>query len=115
LRDAVFGDARRIIENLLNDRALVADDEPARPLETIYHACPRQVDTLFGVVELRRSYYYHTKARTGRHPLDEALDLVRGHTPGLARIICRASTQSGSYDEAEADLHALPRTPSLRP
>lgn len=105
MRDAVFGDARRIIENLLNDRALVTDDEPARPLETIYHARPRQVDTLFGVVELRRCYYYHTRAHTGRHPLDEALDLVRGHTPGLARMISRAATHSGSYDEAEADLH----------
>ena len=101
----MFGDARRIIENLLNDRALVADDAPARPLETIYHARPRQVDTLFGVVKLRRRYYYHTKAHTGRYPLDEALDLVRGHTPGLARIISRAATHSGSYDEAQADLH----------
>jgi len=106
LRDAVFGDARRIIENLLNDRALVADDEPARPMEIIYHGRLRQVDTLFGVVELRRSYFYHTKAHTGRHPLDEALDLVRGHTPGLARIISRAVTLGGSYDEAQADLHA---------
>ena len=106
MRDALFGDARRIIENLLNDRTLVADNEPARPLETIYHACPRQVDTLFGVVKLSRRYYYHTKAHTGRHPLDEVLDLVRGHTPGLARMISRAATHSGSYDEAEADLHA---------
>ena len=102
----MFGDARRIIENLLNDRSLVADNESARSLEIIYHARPRQVDTLFGVVELRRNYYYHVKAHTGRYPLDEALDLVRGHTPGLARMISRASTHSGSYDEAEADLHA---------
>ena len=55
---------------------------------------------------MRRRYYHHTKARTGRCPLDHALDLVRGHTPGLARLICRASSQGGSYDDDAQDLHA---------
>jgi hypothetical protein len=101
----------RIIENLLNDRALVADDEPARPLEIIYHGRLRQVDTLFGVVELRRCYFYHTEAHTGRHPLDEALDLVRGHTPGLARIISRAVTQLHSDMERP---HPYPQCPACK-
>lgn len=106
LRDALFRDARGLVESLLNDRSLVPDEEPARPLEIIHQDRPRQVDTLFGVVRLRRRYYYHTKAHTGRCPLDHALDLVRGHTPGLARLICRASSQGGSYHEAAQDLHA---------
>lgn len=95
-----------MLEGLLNDRALVRDEEPARPLEVIQKDRPREVDTLFGVIEVRRRYYYHTEARTGRSPLDHALDLVRGHTPGLARMICRASTHSGSFEEAAESLHA---------
>lgn len=106
MRDALFRDARGIVENLLNDRSLVPDAEPARPLEIIHENRPRQVHTLFGVIGLRRRYFHHPKARTGRCPLDHALDLVRGHTPGLARLICRASSQGGSYDEAAQDLHA---------
>ena len=106
MRDALFRDARGIVENLLNDRSLIPDAQPVRPLEIIHENRPRQVHTLFGVIGLRRRYYHHTKARTGRYPLDHALDLVRGHTPGLARLICRASSQGGSYDEAAQDLHA---------
>jgi len=106
LRDALFRDAQGIVENLLNDRSLIPDAQPARPLEIIHEDRPRQVHTLFGVIRLRRRYYHHTKARTGRCPLDHGLDLVRGHTPGLARLICRASSQGGSYDDAAQDLHA---------
>ncbi len=106
LRDALFRDARSIVEKLLNDRQLVHDEEPARALETIYEKRSCQVQTLFGVITLWRRYYYHTKAHTGRCPLDHALDLTRGHTPGVARLICRASAQSASYHHAAADLRA---------
>jgi hypothetical protein len=34
------------------------------------------------------------------------LDLVRGHLPGLARRVCRASAGSGSYEAAAGDLLA---------
>jgi Uncharacterised protein family (UPF0236) len=106
LRDAVFADMRLLIEGLFNDRTLVSDSEPARPLEVIHKDRSAHVQTLFGRIELRRQYYYHTKAHTGRHPLDHALDLVRGNTPGIARIICRASAQSASYEAAAKDIHA---------
>ena len=64
------------------------------------------MQTFFGVITLRRRYHYHTKAHTGRCPLDHALDLVRGHMPGVARLICRASAQSSSYHHAAEDLRA---------
>jgi hypothetical protein len=95
-----------MIEGLLNDRALVFDERPPAPLETLYRDRQRRVQTLFGPIQLRRRYYYHTAAHTGRCPLDEALDLVRGCTPALARLICRASSTCGSYQEAAADLAA---------
>jgi hypothetical protein len=75
-------------------------------LEIIHQGRPRRLQTLFGPIRLRRRYYYHTRAHCGRCPLDHALDLVGGTTPGLARLICRASTQSGSYEEAAEDLRA---------
>ena len=95
-----------MLEGLLNDRSLVRDEQPARPLEVIQKDRPRAVDTLFGVIKIERRYYYHTKACTGRFPLDESLDLVRGHTPGLARIICLASTHCSSFEQAAESLHA---------
>jgi hypothetical protein len=66
----------------------------------------RRVQTLFGEVTLRRRYYHHRPSGTGRCPLDETLDLECGCTPAVARLVCRAASQSGSYEEAAADLRA---------
>lgn len=106
LRDALFRDARSMLERLFNDRSLIPDAEAARPMEVIHRDRSHRVQTLFGIIELRRHYYYHLKAKQGRFPLDHHLDLVRGHTPGIARLICRASSQSASYQGAAADLKA---------
>ena len=95
-----------MVEGLLNDRALVCDDQLAAPLETLFSDRSRRVQTLFGPIQLHRRYYYHKASHTGRYPLDEALDLVRGCTPALARLICRASSTCGSYQEAANDLAA---------
>ena len=64
------------------------------------------MESLFGRITLWRSYYHHSKAGTGRYPLDHQLDLVRGHLPGLARLICRASAMGSSYKDGAEDLHA---------
>ena len=87
----------------VTDRALVPDDEAARPLECLYRNRSIQVQTLFGVLTLKRNYYYHIMDETGRCPLDQALDLLRGGTPGVVRLICRAAAISSSYDAAAAD------------
>jgi hypothetical protein len=101
-------DARLMVEQMLNDRALLPDDETPRPFETRYKNRELRVQTLFGPIVLRRSYYHHSKSGTGRCPLDEAIDLVgNGHTPALARLICHASTQSASYEQAAADLNTF--------
>jgi hypothetical protein len=106
LRSALFRDAARMLEGLLNDRSLLPDDEPARALECIYPNRPIQVQTLFGALTLRRNYYFHQMAKTGRCPLDHMLDLVRGNTPGVAKLICRASSIAVSYEGAADDLLA---------
>jgi hypothetical protein len=101
LRDALLRDGRNLIEALFNDRQLLPDHTPAKPLETRHGNRILQAETLFGCVQLRRSYYHHRKSRHGRFPLDEALDLVRGHTPALARLICRASTQTVTDEQGQ--------------
>ena len=95
-----------MIENLLNDRCLIPDQQAPRPHETVHGSRPLEVRTLFGKVTLKRNYHHHAKAKTGYAPLDHTLDLVGKTTPGLARLICRASSQSGSYHQAADDLKA---------
>lgn len=95
-----------MLQALLNNPSLRPEDQPARPHETRHRHRAHRVQTLFGPIKLQRSYYHHRRARRGRSPLDEALDLVRGHTPGLAKLICRAATGSSSFCEAAADLSA---------
>lgn len=104
----MLSDARRMVEQMLNDRALLPDDAPPKPFETRYKDRKHRVQTLFGPIVLSRSYYHHSKSSSGRCPLDEALDLVgNSHTPALARLICHASTQSASYEQAAKDLNTF--------
>ena len=94
-----------MIQALLNDRQLIPEDEPARLHETALRNRKVRVQTLFGPIQLKRTYYYHARAEHGRCPLDEKLDLVRGHTPCLAKLMCNAAVCAGSYDEAASDLN----------
>ena len=106
MRAALLRDGCQIISALYNDRGLFPDDEPARPLETCYRDRPRRVETLFGEARLTRRYYHHRPSGTGRCPLDEALGLEGGCSPAVARLMCRAASQSPSYEEGAADLAA---------
>ena len=49
---------------------------PSHELETIYRNRTRIVQTLFGPIRITRNYHYHTKARNGRYPLDDELELT---------------------------------------
>jgi len=89
---------------LINDRGLVPDDDPRLKHETLYRGRVRRVQTLFGPVELTRNYYHHAKLGSGRYPVDERLELVGSHTPAVAKLICRASAGSASYQQAGEDL-----------
>lgn len=101
LRDAFARDARRIVEDLLNDRQLIPDDTPPLPGETVHNNRPIPVHTLFGPITLTRRYFHHANSHSGRAPLDLTLDLTEHHTPALAQLICQASANAGdSYQEA---------------
>jgi hypothetical protein len=73
-------------------------------MEKRYGSRPLNVQTLFGTVELHRSYYHHHPSHTGRCPLDEKLGLVESFSPAVARIMCQAAARNGSYAEAAGAL-----------
>jgi hypothetical protein len=102
----LWHDGRQLLSALYNDPSLFPDDEAPRALETRCGVRARRVQTLFGEITLRRRYYHHRPSGTGRCPLDEKLDLECGCTPAVARLLCRAASQSASYEEAAADLKA---------
>lgn len=104
LREALLRDGNRLIASLYNDRDILPDDAPARPLEHCYRQRSRTVHTLFGEITLTRRYFYHHPSGTGRYPLDEALGLEGSWSPAVARLMCRAASLGSSYDQGAADL-----------
>jgi hypothetical protein len=103
LRAALLKDGRRLLEHLLNDPTLPIPGDASRPGEKCTAAVPRQVETLFGQLTLRRNYYYAAQTRTGRYPLDRALKLAGTYTPALARLMSRAAAQTG-FESGSQDL-----------
>ena len=104
LRAALLRDGRAIVAGVYQDRALFPDDEDPRACETRHRGRSIRVQTLFGEINLPRCYYHHRPSGTGRSPLDETLDLTCGCTPSVARLMCRAASQSHSYEEAADNL-----------
>ncbi len=107
LREAMFRDARGIIESLYNDRDIFPDAEPGLALEVCHPKRPVNVHTLFGTIRLKRRYFHHPPSKTGRAPLDETLGLEGGYSPALARIVCRAASTVPSFEQGAADLAEL--------
>jgi len=103
LREALLKDGRRLLEQLLNDPALPIPGDASRPGEKCTAAVPRDLETLFGQLTLRRNYYYAPQTGRGRYPLDSALKLVGACTPALARLMSRAAAQTG-FESGSQDL-----------
>jgi hypothetical protein len=64
------------------------------------------VETIFGSIDLQRDYLYSPRDHQGRCPLDEALGLVDGSSPGLVRLASRAAAREG-FEAASDDLKEL--------
>ena len=105
LREAIHKDGRAIMEGLLNDPALTVANDHAMEGERGYRDRPKVIETLFGPVELRRNYYHGATGMPGRAPLDDALGLIEGYSPALARLMCRSGGQS-PFEAASGDLLA---------
>jgi hypothetical protein len=105
LREALFQDARTLLQALYGQPDLSLPDDASRPGEKCHPDRPKTVQTLFGPIELRRSYFYHPATQTGRAPLDQALGLVGSFSPALVRLGARAAAKEG-YESASDDLRA---------
>jgi hypothetical protein len=106
LREALFRDACGILEDLLNDPSLPVPEDDGRPGEKCHAHRPKEALTLFGPAALRRNYYYSAQQECGRAPLDQALGLWAGYSPGALRVLCRAAARL-PFDTAAADLEAF--------
>jgi hypothetical protein len=93
LREAIFRDLCKVLEELLNDPRLPVPGDSSRPGEKCHADRPKQMLTLFGPVPLARNYYHAAAAQAGRVPLDRALGLWEGYSPGVVRLVCRAAAR----------------------
>lgn len=103
IREALLQDGRRAFEELLNDPTWRVADDQARPGEKCYADRSITIGTLFSPVTVRRNYYTDGQGG-GRAPLDEALGVVEGCTPALARLMSRAGAVE-HYDAAAESLN----------
>lgn len=93
LREAIFRDLCQVLEELLNDPALPVPEDSGRPGEKCHADRPKEMLTLFGPVRLSRNYYHAAAEQAGRVPLDRALGLWEGYSPGVVRLVCRAAAR----------------------
>ena len=103
LRAALLEDGRRLLEGLL---AQVPVPPVARaPGQHCHTDRCCEVLSVFGPVTLRRDYY-HPPGPEGGFPLDRALGLIGGCTPGAARMLSRTAAQL-PYAESGQQLQEL--------
>jgi hypothetical protein len=105
LREALFRDACALLEELLNDPALPVLEDHSRPGEKCHAGRPKTWLSLFGSVSTPRNYYYGAAQQAGRAPLDQALGLWDGYSPGVLRVACRAAARL-PFETAAEDLRA---------
>jgi hypothetical protein len=105
LREALFKDARAILEKLYNQPGLNVPDNTSQPGEKCHPQRAKDLHTLFGTITVSRNYFYHPERKTGRFPLDQALGLVQSFSPALVRLAARAAAREG-YESASEDLLA---------
>ena len=106
LRHALLQDGRTVLERLVQSVANELTEARARKGEKCHADRPRSVETIFGPIELKRDYLYSPKDKQGRCPLDEALGLIDGASPGLVRLASRAAAREG-FEAASDDLKEL--------
>lgn len=95
----------RLIEALLEDQGLKVADDQRRAGERTLKDQSRVIDTLFGAVNITRRGYYDAHRGCSRYPLDEALELLEGFTPAMAKLACRFAARE-PYEIASGELNA---------
>lgn len=98
-------DGRRLLQELYNQPDLSVPDNASRPGEKCHPNRAKDIQTLFGTIQVRRHYFYDPDQQRGRFPLDQALGLVHSFSPALVRLSARAAAKEG-YESASEDLLA---------
>jgi hypothetical protein len=105
LREASMGMCRDALRWLLALPGLRVPGDSARPGERRLGAQQRVAHSLFGDIPLVRNYYHRRDGGGGRFPLDEALGLIDGYTPGVAALIGRCAAEH-PFQRAEESFRA---------
>lgn len=106
LRAALLKDGRMLLEKLVQSAADSIAPSPTQKGEKCHAGRPRRVETIFGSIDLKRNYLYSPTDHQGRCPLDQALGLIDGTSPGLVRLASRAAAREG-FAAASDDLKEL--------
>lgn len=102
LRETSQGMCRDLLRWLLALPGLRIPKDGAEPGERRVAGQERVAHTLFGDIPLVRNYYHRPAEGTGRFPLDEALGLIDGYTPGVARLIGRCAAEHPFHQAQES-------------
>ena len=94
LRQALLLDGRALLEQLVQSVADGLVEAQGQAGEKCHADRLRRVATIFGCINLKRDYLYSPKDQQGRCPLDEALGLMGGASPGLVRLVSRAAART---------------------
>jgi hypothetical protein len=105
LREALLKDGRRLLEGLFAGD-LAVPENTSRPGEKCHPNRALEVQSIFGVLHLRRHYFYNVAQQSGRAPLDQVLGLANGFSPALVRLSARAAAREG-FEAAGQDLAEL--------
>lgn len=102
MRDALHQGGRNIVRWLLALPGLRVPGDKPQDGERRIAGQRRTIHTLFGDIPLNRTYYYRPADGRGRFPLDDALGLIDGYTPGLSALIGRAAAEHPFAQAAES-------------
>ncbi len=105
LRETSQGMCRDVLRWLLALPGLRVPGDVSKPGERCVSDQERTAHTLFGDIPLVRNYYHNPTEGGGRFPMDEALGLIDGYTPGLASLIGRCAAEH-PFRHAGESFHA---------
>ena len=102
LRETSQGMCRDVLQWLLALPGLQVPGDSPQKGERRVSGQQRIAHSLFGDIPLVRNYYHHPQSGHGRFPLDDALGLIDGYTPGVAALIgrCAAEHPFGRAEES---------------
>ena len=93
---------RDVLRWLLALPGLRVPQDCAQPGERRICGQERVAHSLFGDIPLVRNYYHRPAEGRGRFPLDEALGLIDGYTPGVASLIGRCAAEHPFHGAEES-------------